>query len=131
MTWGTDKELHKYPKGFKKKLTEYYGFNKPMCVLCWSQTKVGIHHHIDVVNSGGNPVDKYSYVYQYRDKRTEPDWSDLSKFVLLCGSCHPKIHSTINFSGVIENKRAPILQLLNNLIEERKGKVTVNSDDGI
>ena len=121
MTWGTDKELHKYPKGFKKKLTEYYGFNKPMCVLCWSQTKVGIHHHIDVVNSGGNPVDKYSYVYQYRDKRTEPDWSDLSKFVLLCGSCHPKIHSTINFSGVIENKRAPILQLLNNLIEERKG----------
>ena len=51
MTWGTDKELHRYPKGFKKKLTEYYGFNKPMCVICWSQTKVAIHHHIDVVRA--------------------------------------------------------------------------------
>ena len=118
MTWGTDRELHKYPKGFKAKLIEYYGFNKPMCVLCWSRTNICIHHHIDVVNSDKDPVDKYSYAYQYRDGRTEPDWGDLSKFVLLCASCHSKIHSTINFSGVIDNKKAPILNLLDDVIKK-------------
>jgi len=102
-----------------------------MCVICWSQTKVAIHHHIDIINSGGNSVDKYSYVYQYRDKRTEPDWSDLSKFVLLCGSCHSKIHSTINFSGVINDKRPPILYLLNKIIEDNKSEskqMKINED---
>jgi len=118
MTWGTNKELHKYPRGFKQKLAKHYGFNVPQCVICWSKTKVAIHHHLDVVSSEGDPLKKYSYVYQYRDKRTDPDWSNLSKFVLLCGSCHSKIHSTINFSGQMNGKKAPILILLNDIIKQ-------------
>lgn len=119
MGLGTDKELHKYPRGFKQKLTEYYGFNKPMCVLCWSQTKVAIHHHLDMINTDIPIEDRYSYYYQLKNNI---DWNDLSKFVLLCGSCHSKIHSTMNFSGYINNKRPPILYLLNKIIDDYKVK---------
>ena len=113
--WGTDKELHKYPKGFKQKLAEHYGFSKPMCVICWSQTKVAIHHHFDVINKEIPIEQRNSYYYQVANNI---DWSDLSKFVLLCGSCHSKIHSTINFSGFIDDKRPPILYLLNKIVKE-------------
>jgi len=115
--WGTDKELHNYPKGFKQKLAEYYGFNSPQCVICWSKTKVAIHHHMDTINSEKSIEQKYSYVYQLKNNIV---WDDLSKFVLLCGSCHSKIHSTINFSGSINGKKAPILYLLNELIDNAK-----------
>ena len=120
MTWGNNKDLHKYPKGFKQKLAIYYHLTKPMCVLCWSQTRVAIHHYTDTINTDKNLSDRCSYIYQYRNKRIKPDWSDLSKFVLLCGSCHSKIHSTINFSGVRNGKKAPILILLNDIIEKHK-----------
>ena len=116
--FGDNKELHKFPRGFKQKLTEYYGFKKPMCVICWSQTKVAIHHHVDVINRD-DFEQRNAYFYQLKNNI---DWSDLSKFVLLCGSCHSKIHSTINFSGYINDKRPPILFLLNKIIKETKEK---------
>ena len=117
MSLGTDKELHKFPRGYKQKLAEHYGFTKPMCVICWSQTKVAIHHHLDMINREIQIIERYSYYYQLENNI---DWSDLSKFVLLCGSCHSKIHSTINFSGFINDKRPPILYLLNEIIEKYK-----------
>jgi len=113
MSWGTDKELHKYPKGFKQKLAVHYGFKKPRCVLCWSKTKVAIHHHLDMINRDKPIEERYSYYHQLKNNI---DWNDLSKFVLLCGSCHSKIHSTMNFSGSINGKRPPILYLLNKII---------------
>lgn len=115
--WGTDKELHKFPKGFKQKLAKHYGFNTPMCVLCWSKNKVAIHHHFDVINREIPIEERNAYYYQVKNNI---DWSDLSKFVLLCGSCHSKIHSAIIFGGFIDNKRPPILYLLNKIIKEAK-----------
>ena len=117
--WGYKKDLHKYPKGYKQKLAEYYGFIKPMCVLCWSQTRVSIHHHVDIINRGDFEKSN-AYFYQLKNNI---DWDDLSKFVLLCGSCHPKIHSTIGFSGLIDDKRPPILYLLNKIVEDYKLKL--------
>ena len=114
--WGTDKELHRYPKGFRQKLAKHYSLDKPRCVICWSQNKVAIHHYMNFIDKDLPMGERYSYAWQYRDKREKPDWSDLSKFVLLCGSCHSKIHSIHNFGG----RDSPFSKLLNDIVNKYK-----------
>jgi len=45
------------------------------------------------------------------------DWSDLSKFVLLCGSCHSKVERMRDFYG---KYRPPMLKLLDDIVKEAK-----------
>jgi hypothetical protein len=99
---------HKWPKGFLKNLYLYWGFDKPKCVLCWSQQKVSIHHHFN-----GNYNDKESWPYRLKEGRideTKPWW-----FVLLCQSCHAKIHRA--------EMESPIYQLVNKIQKDKKESI--------
>jgi len=116
---------YKYPRGFKKKLIEFWGGNR--CIICHSKQRVSIHHHYDLTEK---PNKRDTYQYQLRDVfKNKPNtkeealklvnWDELWRFPLLCASCHSKIHAMMNFGS--RNPMPPMLELLHKLVNEKKG----------
>jgi len=127
------KELHKWPRGFKTKLAEHYGFKVPRCVLCYSTVRVSIDHYRDMYSEKEEERNPYYYqtkeMYEgkapknYQELKELINWDDLSKFVLLCGSCHSKIERMRDFYFTKNpNDRPPMLKLLDEVVKEAKKK---------
>ena len=117
--------FYKFPKGLKKKLAEHYGLKRPLCVLCWSSRLVAIDHYR--TRDGATLEDRNAYAWQERkiieSKGTvhELDWSDLSKFVLLCVSCHGKVERMRDWhNGATKENRPPMLNLLDEIVQKAK-----------
>jgi len=105
--------LHKWPKGLKKKLAEFYDvFNNGniQCCLCYSTNNVAIHHY---------RKHRHNYCSHFRENG-EIDWDDLSKYILLCSSCHGKIHHAVYRE--IEGKKVPFMEMLYQYMEEKHEK---------
>jgi len=101
---------HKYPKGFKKKLAEYYG--RMGCVLCFSTKNLSIHHYYN----DEKRISPYKLEKNEGSERIAT-FSDLKQFVLLCGSCHGKVHTMRNWwNSKDEINRPPLLNLLDKIV---------------
>jgi hypothetical protein len=117
--------FYKFPKGLKKKLAEHYGFKHPLCVLCWSSRLVAIDHYR--TRDGATLEDRNAYEWQMK-KMIESkgtihvlDWSDISKFVLLCASCHSKVERMRDWhNGKTREDRPPMLNLLDDIVQKAK-----------
>lgn len=98
-----DSEVYKWPRGAKKSLLERDGKG---CVLCWSQQRLTIHH----------------YWEKRGDIRESPYWEkidggfrprfDLNYLILLCGSCHGKVHRGYDDS--------PFMRLFHSIMKNKK-----------
>lgn len=116
--------FHKFPRGLKKKLAEFYGnyySGNCGCTLCWSYNNVAIHHYSSR---------DYTH-FGYRHDNGKIDWDDLSNFVLLCASCHGKLHSMRNWNYA--GKEPPLLKCLHEVMEKyhpklKKSKIVENGE---
>ncbi len=113
-----DKRYYRYPIGFKKKLAEHYNLNGIRCVLCWSTISVATDHYRDLDNRTDN--DPYLYQLDAFIDTGKVKWSDLSKFVLLCASCHGKVERMREcWWGKTRATRPPMLNLLDDIVKEK------------
>lgn len=94
-------ETHSYPRGTKAKLIRRDG---DKCAFCWSTQKpLHIHHYYpDLRKELTNP---------YRKKDGTPRY-DVEYLVLLCPSCHGKVHTAnsgspfmIDFHKMMQSKQ--------------------------
>lgn len=114
-----DNNFYKFPRGFKKKLARHYGLVKPICVMCWSTVKVSTDHYRSLDRTEEDP-----YYYQVKDfkETNQLNWGDLSKFCLLCGSCHGKVERMREMYGckLDADRRPPMLNLLEDIVKIAK-----------
>ena len=89
------KKTHKWPRGLKKRLLERDGKG---CVICESQQHLSIHHIIESRENrrknGACIRDNYIDREASRKIKSVVASFSLDGTVLLCGSCHGKIHTT-------------------------------------
>jgi len=87
-TWQDEIGAWKWPRGLKAKLQRRAGTKVASCSLCYSQQRVAIHH-IHERGALNSP---------YIDNKGEPKFNP-DDLILLCGSCHAKVHSCMNWGA--------------------------------
>jgi hypothetical protein len=101
-------ECWNWPRGTKKALLDRDGKG---CVMCFSQQGLCIHHYYESFDS---PTQNYPY---YNMETKMPNF-DLKDLVLLCRSCHGKVHCT--------SYKSPFMLTFHQLMEKVR-KIEVKS----
>lgn len=97
---------HKWTRGLRKKLLERDGKG---CVICGSQMGVSIHHYWE--RKGDMKGFKSSPYMQLEEGKPVPKY-DLNYLVLLCRSCHGKVHTA--------REETPFMQLFHQLMDSKR-----------
>lgn len=93
----------KWPRGLKAKLIRRAGTKYAECTLCASQQRVAIHHYWE------SPVPGQVRDSPYVDENGKPRF-DLKYLILLCQSCHGKVHTAL--------ENTPFMRMFRQTMEE-------------
>ncbi len=104
------KTTHTWPRGLRARLIER---EKGKCAICWSQQQLSIHHIQEhLIDRGLYRSDNYIDIPATKRTGKLIANFNLDGLLLLCGSCHGKIHTyksnspfTKLFVEIVESKR--------------------------